>query len=61
MHVLTGTIDALLQTLGPDANVNDYIFLIDPVGQIMMRYVKNPDPAGIRRDLSRLLSVSQVG
>jgi hypothetical protein len=61
MHVLTGTIDALLQTLGPEANVNDYIFLIDPVGQIMMRYVKNPDPAGIRRDLSRLLSVSQVG
>ena len=61
MHVLSGTTDALLKTIDPAANLAEYIFLIDPVGQVMMRYVKNPDPAGIRRDLSRLLSVSQVG
>ena len=61
MHVLSGATDTLLKTLSADANVSDYIFLIDPVGQVMMRYVKNPDATGIRRDLSRLLSVSQVG
>ena len=61
MHVLSGATDTLLKTLSADANVSDYIFLIDPVGQVMMRYVKNPDATGVRRDLSRLLSVSQVG
>lgn len=61
MHVLSGANQALLNTFSGVPNVADYIFLVDPVGQVMMRYARNPDPAGIRRDLSRLLSVSQVG
>jgi hypothetical protein len=61
MYVLSGANDALLKILSADTNIANYIFLIDPVGQVMMRYVKNPDAVGIRRDLSRLLSVSQVG
>ena len=61
MHVLSGATVGLLKSLSADVNVADYIFLIDPVGQVMMRYSKNPDATGIRRDLSRLLSVSQVG
>lgn len=61
MHTLSGTTDVLLKTLSAEPNVADYIFLIDPVGQVMMRYGKNPDATGIRRDLNRLLSVSQVG
>jgi hypothetical protein len=61
MHVLSGANQALLTTLSMETNLTDYIFLIDPVGQVMMRYAKNPDATGIRRDLSRLLSVSQVG
>ena len=61
MHVLSGADAALLATLSQEKNLTDYIFLIDPVGQVMMRYAKDPDAVGIRRDLSRLLSVSQVG
>lgn len=61
MHVLSGANDALLNAFARETDVADYIYLIDPVGNIMMRYGKNPDAAGIRRDLNRLLSVSQVG
>ena len=61
MHILSGANDSLLNTFPGAPNAADYIYLVDPVGQVMMRYVKNPDATGIRRDLTRLLSVSQVG
>ena len=61
MHILSGANDSLLNTFPGAPNVADHIYLVDPVGQVMMRYVKNPDATGIRRDLTRLLSVSQVG
>ena len=61
MHILSGANDSLLNTFPGAPNVADHIYLIDPVGQVMMRYVKNPDATGIRRDLSRLLGVSQEG
>ena len=61
MHILSGASESLLETFPAGPNIADHIYLIDPVGQVMMRYVKNPDATGIRRDLMRLLSVSQVG
>lgn len=61
MHILSGANDSLLNTFPGAPNAVDHIYLVDPVGQVMMRYVKNPDATGIRRDLTRLLSVSQVG
>lgn len=61
MHILSGADDSLLNTFPGAPNAADHIYLVDPVGQVMMRYVKNPDATGIRRDLTRLLSVSQVG
>ncbi len=61
MHILSGANDSLLNTFPGAPNVADHIYLVDPVGQVMMRYVKSPDATGIRRDLTRLLSVSQVG
>lgn len=61
MHILSGANDSLLNTFPGAPNSADHIYLVDPVGQVMMRYVKNPDATGIRRDLTRLLSVSQVG
>lgn len=37
------------------------IYLIDPLGNFMMTYDRNADPAGIRKDLGRLLRVSRIG
>ena len=37
------------------------IYLIDPLGNVMMRYAPGADPAGMRKDLVRLLKYSWVG
>jgi cytochrome oxidase Cu insertion factor (SCO1/SenC/PrrC family) len=38
-----------------------YIYLVDPLGNLMMRYPREPDPAKMIKDLERLLKVSRVG
>lgn len=40
---------------------NDYIYLVDPLGNLMMRYPREPDPAKLIKDLERLLKVSRIG
>jgi hypothetical protein len=61
MYVFSGADTSLLQQFPAASDVADHIYLVDPLGNVMMRYPKNPDATGIRQDLSRLLSVSQVG
>jgi len=39
----------------------DYIYVVDPLGNLMLRYPRDPDPSGMRRDLSRLLRASRIG
>lgn len=36
-------------------------YLIDPLGNAMMRYIPTADPSGMRKDLTRLLAYSWVG
>lgn len=38
----------------------DHIYLIDPVGNLMMRFPKDPDATAIAKDIKRLLKVSQI-
>ncbi|MDX1487470.1 MAG: SCO family protein, partial [Acidiferrobacterales bacterium] len=37
------------------------IYLMDPAGRLMMSYPADADPSGMRKDLARLLKVSQIG
>ncbi|HYM47991.1 MAG TPA: SCO family protein [Burkholderiaceae bacterium] len=37
------------------------IYVVDPLGNFMMSYPAEADPAGMRKDLTRLLRYSQVG
>lgn len=39
----------------------EYIYLVDPLGNLMMRYPREPDPAKMIKDLERLLKLSRVG
>ncbi len=39
----------------------DYIYLMDPLGNLMMRFPRDPDPKRMIRDLTRLLKASQIG
>ncbi|BBL34933.1 hypothetical protein Nstercoris_01187 [Nitrosomonas stercoris] len=43
---------------GPETSQQDYIYLIDPIGNLMMRYPRNPDPKKMISDLKRLLKLS---
>jgi hypothetical protein len=39
----------------------DHIYLVDPLGNLMLRFPANPDPQRMLKDLARLLKASRVG
>jgi cytochrome oxidase Cu insertion factor (SCO1/SenC/PrrC family) len=41
--------------------LQDYLYVIDPLGNLMMRFPATGEPARIRKDLGRLLKASRVG
>lgn len=65
--VLTGearAVEALVSQFAQpkvDPVAADRIYLLDPLGNWMMSYPAGADPSGMRKDLSRLLRVSQIG
>nr|WP_245937014.1 cytochrome C oxidase subunit I [Undibacterium pigrum] len=44
-----------------DTQISDHIYLIDPRGNLMMRYQKDADANKIKKDLSKLLRASAIG
>jgi hypothetical protein len=44
-----------------DTTVADHIFMIDPLGNLMMRFPKDADPNKIKKDISKLLKASRIG
>ncbi|MBC7803575.1 MAG: hypothetical protein H7Y16_06835 [Candidatus Parcubacteria bacterium] len=52
---------ALAASFPPDAAVTDHIFLVDPLGNLMMRFPRDPDPSRVIKDLKHLLKVSSFG
>ena len=43
------------------AELSDHIYLVDPLGNLMMRYPKDADPNKIKKDLVKLLKASSIG
>lgn len=41
--------------------LNDHMYMIDPLGNLMMRFPKAADPNKIRKDISKLLRASAIG
>jgi hypothetical protein len=39
----------------------DHVYLIDPLGNVMMRFPKSADPNRMKKDLAKLLRASRVG
>ena len=50
----------LLEEIPAIASQHDHIYLVDPVGNLMMRFPKDADPAEMAKDIKRLLKVSQI-
>ena len=42
-------------------DVRSHIYLVDPLGNLMMRYPSDPDPARLIKDLERLMKYSSIG
>jgi hypothetical protein len=51
---------ALLDTF-PDGARQQSLFVVDPLGNLMMRFDVRQDPKGLREDLKKLLSLSHIG
>jgi len=47
--------------VAPKALPGNYIYLVDPLGNLMMRFPGDPDPAKLIKDLQRLLKYSRFG
>lgn len=39
----------------------DHIYLVDPLGNLVLRYPREADPSRMKKDLDRLLKVSRIG
>ncbi len=46
---------------GEDITSAYRLYLVDPMGNLMMRYGSDDEPKGIVKDLERLLKISYVG
>lgn len=42
----------------PGQSLNDHLYVVDPMGEWMMRFPVQPDPAKVKRDLDRLMRAS---
>jgi cytochrome oxidase Cu insertion factor (SCO1/SenC/PrrC family) len=42
-------------------NPVDHIYLLDPLGNLMLRFPRDPDPSRMLKDLQRLLKYSRLG
>jgi len=52
---------ALANTFPAERSSADHVYLVDPLGNLMMRFPQNPDPMRVIKDLQRLLRASQFG
>lgn len=51
----------LLPQFAHEGEPSDHIYLVDPLGNLMMRYPRDPDPSRMIKDLQRLLKYSRIG
>jgi hypothetical protein len=63
MHLLRAPNEAVQKWLPAEAGTApaDHIYLIDPLGNLMMRFPVDPDPRKVYKDISKLLKASAIG
>ena len=44
-----------------DAEFGSHVYMVDPLGNLMMRFPVNPDPSRMIKDIKQLLKASQIG
>lgn len=51
----------VLDALPFEGSPRDHIYLVDPLGNLVLRYPRDADPSRMRKDLERLLKISRIG
>jgi cytochrome oxidase Cu insertion factor (SCO1/SenC/PrrC family) len=60
-HLVDARGQDLRMLLPTQDRARDFIYVIDPLGNLMMRYPRDANPAGMKQDFQRLLKVSRIG
>ncbi|HRD66137.1 MAG TPA: hypothetical protein PKY50_08280 [Candidatus Competibacter sp.] len=55
------TRSALIQAFDRPGRTGGWIYLLDPLGNLLMRYSVDTEPRGLLKDLQRLLKWSKIG
>ena len=61
LHVALASGSPALAQLPPARDPFDHIYVVDPLGNLMLRFPRDPDPRRMLKDLARLLKVSRIG
>ena len=51
----------LLKQLPVQSALADHVYIVDPLGNLVLRYPRHAEPAKIIKDLERLLKTSRIG
>jgi hypothetical protein len=43
------------------SRMDDHLYMIDPLGNLMMRFPKDPEPQKVKKDIGKLLKASAIG
>ncbi len=61
MKMLRAVDSPVVREFPAEGDRADHIYLLDPLGNLIMRYPKNADPKKMHKDLGRLLKYSRIG
>jgi len=59
--LIRGAGSALLAALPAQVSSKDHVYVIDPQGNLMLRFPRDADPRKMVKDITRLLKVSRIG
>ena len=57
-QIRLGSADSFASRLPASGSPRDHIYLIDPLGNLMMRFPRDADPRRVKKDVAKLLKVS---
>ena len=43
------------------SQMRDHLYMVDPLGNLMMRFPKDPEPQKVKKDIGKLLKASAIG
>jgi hypothetical protein len=60
-HLIDASGNPLVPRLASGGSARDHLYIVDPLGNVMLRYPRDPDPSRVKKDMARLLRASRIG